>query len=55
MPLFDMAVLALIVAVFVTFGVVLAWVSWYCRNTARRDTHLHEPHALSMGLIADDD
>ena len=41
MPLFDTVVLTLIVAVFIIFGVVLGWVSWYCRNTAKLDTHPH--------------
>lgn len=51
MPLFDTAVLTLIVAVFLTFGVVLAWVSWYCRNTTKRDTHRHGVQASSIGPV----
>lgn len=54
MPLFDTVVLTLIVAIFITFGVLLAG-SWYCRDTAMRDTHRHGAQASSIGLIADDD
>ena len=55
MPLFDAVALTLIVAVFVTFGAVLAWVSWYCRDAASHDAHRRAVEASPIGLIADDD
>lgn len=42
MPLLDMVVLTLIIAAFVTFGVTLASVSWYCRDTTNRAKCQHE-------------
>ncbi|HWB49511.1 MAG TPA: hypothetical protein VG651_10405 [Stellaceae bacterium] len=59
MPLRDAIVLALISAVFVLFGVVLAWVSWYSQRGAK--TPRPQPglsgdgYASSSGLIVDDD
>jgi hypothetical protein len=48
-----MVVLTLIIAAFVTFGVTLASVSWYCRDTTNRAKCQHEDYPSATGLISD--
>ena len=59
MPAHDILVLAFIVAQFVSFGVVLAVVSWYCRGSTmvrRADTAGRRSNYPTAGrLITDDD
>ena len=57
MPVFDIAVLTLIVAVFTTFGVVLGWLTWYCSDKRRHAKHYagHRHYPTHSGLITDDD
>jgi hypothetical protein len=52
----QIAILAAIVGVFFTFGVVLAWASWYSQpRTHRRVRHHHGAYPTGGGLITDDD
>jgi len=53
MPLFDIIVLSAIVTVFVTFGVVLAGLSWYCR-AGRKQEKASPRYPTNAGLIVDD-
>jgi len=57
MPVFDIAVLTLIVAVFTAFGVVLGWLTWYCSDKRRHAKHYagHRHYPTHSGLITDDD
>lgn len=59
MPLRDIVVLGLIVSVFVTFGLVLGAVSWYCRGSAtrspRRAGERRADYPTGGRLITDDD
>lgn len=59
MPLRDIVVLGLIVSVFVTFGIVLGAVSWYCRGSAtrsqRRAGDWPADYPTGGGLVTDDD
>jgi hypothetical protein len=59
MPVFDIVVLSLIVAVFTTFGVVLGWLTWYCSDSRKRPIrhagHRHYGFPSGGGLITDDD
>jgi hypothetical protein len=59
MPVFDIAVLALIIAMFIVFGIVLGGLTWFCsdkRKHAHRGTnHGHGHYPTSGGLITDDD
>jgi hypothetical protein len=36
MPIFDIIVLGVIVAVFAAFAVVLSWATWYCSDKRKR-------------------
>jgi hypothetical protein len=57
MPLQDIVILTVIVAVFVTFGVVLGSLTWYCndkrasRRVGRQDGH----YPSHPRLMTDDD
>jgi hypothetical protein len=56
MPLFDIIVLATIVTVFVSFGAVLGFLTWYCSDK-RKHGHRsgqHPAHHGNWGLITDD-
>jgi len=58
MPPQDIAILTIIAGVFVTFGVVLGWVSWYSRDGAqgaRRTAAGHGKYPSHPGLLTDDD
>jgi hypothetical protein len=58
MPIFDIIVLSAIIAVFMTFGVVLAAVGWYCSDGRKRPIGAHHRHygfPDQTGLITDDD
>jgi hypothetical protein len=58
MPVFDIIVLTNIVTVFMTFGIVLAGVTWYCSNKRKRpvDHRGHRRHRFrtSADAIVDD-
>ncbi len=52
----QIGILAAIVGVFSTFGVVLAAITWYCRPRAHsRVRHHHGAYPAGRGLITDDD
>jgi hypothetical protein len=51
----QIAVLAAIVGVFSTFGVVLAAVTWYCGPRAHRRARRRGAYPIGGGLITDDD
>jgi hypothetical protein len=52
----QIAILSVIVGVFSTLGVVLAWASWYSQTrTHRRASHKHRAYPAGGGLITDDD
>jgi hypothetical protein len=59
MPVFDIIVLSGIVAVFSIFGLVLAFLTWYCSDKRKRPAQrggqrdYHYPNG--GGLITDDD
>jgi hypothetical protein len=59
MPVHDMVVLGFIVSVFVSFGIVLAGASWYCRGAdkdARRNCDSRNAFYPTSGTpITDDD
>jgi len=56
MPIFDIIVLATIVTVFTTFGVVLAGVTWYCSDKHKRpvDRRGHRQYPTGADLIVGD-
>ena len=52
----QISALAAIVGVFSSFGVVLAFVSWYSQTRAHRRTgNAHRAYPTGGGLITDDD
>ena len=58
MPVFDIIVLTNIVTVFMTFGIVLAGLTWYCSDKRRRAVD-HRGHRCyrfptSADVIVDD-
>ena len=58
MPLFDIIVLSVFIAMFVTFGAVLAAVCWYCsdkRKHASDGAARHYKYPNGNYLITDDD
>jgi len=56
MPLSDITVLTLILTVFISFGVLLGSLSWYCRDTSSREKQQHRNYAAARaGLMFDDD
>jgi hypothetical protein len=59
MPLHEIAVLTLIVAVFTAFGVVLGSLTWYCSDKRKRPIRhagrRHYSYPTSGRLITDDD
>jgi hypothetical protein len=59
MPVFDIIVLAVIVTVFTTFGLVLGFLTWYCSDKRKRPVgehgHRHYDYPTGSGLITDDD
>jgi len=56
MPVVDIIFLATIVAVFTTFGIVLAGVTWYCRDERKRpvDHHGHRRYQYPTDVLVDD-
>ena len=56
MPLHNIIILSLIVTVFTAFAVVLAGLSWYCRD--QRPTvhqrHRHDAYPRGADIIVDD-
>jgi multisubunit Na+/H+ antiporter MnhC subunit len=44
MPLIDIVVLATIVIVFTTFGIVLAGITWYCSDKRQRSVDYPRGH-----------
>ena len=59
MPVHDIVILTLIVAVFTTFGAVLGWLTWYCSDKRKRPVqrrgHRDYVYPSGRGLITDDD
>ena len=58
MPVHDIIVLSLIVTVFITFGIVLAGLTWYCSEKRKRPTthagHRHYDYPHGADVIVDD-
>jgi hypothetical protein len=60
MPVHDIVVLSLIVSVFMSFGVLLGGVSWYCRGPRAHDARRghsdsrREAYPTGAGLIIED-
>jgi hypothetical protein len=55
MPVHDIVVLTLIVTVFVAFGIVLAWVRWYCERPHQRENNRHSGYPThSQHFVVDD-
>ena len=58
MPVQDIVLLSVIVGAFVSFGVILGAVTWYCSDQRKRPTGSHHRHygfSSQAGLITDDD
>ena len=59
MPLHDLLFIGCIITVFTTFGLVLAWASWYCRQSRDQVLDRSAPRSVGYpnlpGLITDDD
>lgn len=56
MPVADIIVLAIIMAVFTTFSIVLAGVAWYCRDKRKRpiDHHGYRRYQYPTDVLVDD-
>ena len=58
MPAHDIAVLTLIVSVFITFGVVLAALTWYCSDKRKRAIphggHRRYDYPTQGNIVVDD-
>lgn len=55
MPARDIAILTVICGLFFSFGVVLTWVSWYCRPGHHRQKQRHAHHVSSAHQMVIDD
>jgi len=59
MPVFDIIVLSTIVSVFSVFGLVLAFLTWYCSDKRKHPVahrgHRDYVYPTNNGLITDDD
>ena len=58
MPIFDIVVLSAIGSVFVTFGAVLGWLTWFCRDNRLQKRqgagHRHPHFPVGSAFMTDD-